>query len=72
MPDPIDPLSGAKYALQGRVVTMGAAGVLSDGVVYIDAGEACCIALGRGTHLPAVTWHWFGGKEQNEFPSFWS
>ncbi|HZQ07989.1 MAG TPA: amidohydrolase, partial [Anaerolineae bacterium] len=36
----LDPLGGAKYALEGRVVTMNDAGdVLKRGTIYIDAGE---------------------------------
>jgi cytosine/adenosine deaminase-related metal-dependent hydrolase/C-terminal processing protease CtpA/Prc len=38
MPDPIDPLTGGKYVLQGRVLTMGTPGVLPDGAVFIDGG----------------------------------
>jgi 5-methylthioadenosine/S-adenosylhomocysteine deaminase len=38
MPDPIDPRT--RYAVDGRIVTMDAAGtVLDDGVVYIDGGR---------------------------------
>lgn len=36
---PIDPLTGPKYVLEGRVVTMGPQGVLPKGAIYIDAGE---------------------------------
>ena len=43
MPDPIDPLSGPKYVLEGRVVTMGSGGVLPDGAIYVDAGEITAV-----------------------------
>ena len=37
---PIDPLSGPKYVLEGRLVTMagGPNDVIPDGAIYIDAG----------------------------------
>lgn len=45
---PIDPLTGPRYALEGRVVTMNENyNVLDKGVVYIDAGRI--IAVNTGT-----------------------
>ena len=46
MPKPatIDPLEGPRYALQGRIVTMDAAGtVLDGGVVYVDGGRIAAV-----------------------------
>ncbi len=41
---PIDPLTGSRYALKGRVVTMNSAfQVLERGVVYIDAGRITAV-----------------------------
>jgi 5-methylthioadenosine/S-adenosylhomocysteine deaminase len=43
-PQPIDPLSGPKLALSGRVVTMDPAfSVLDSAVVYIDAGQITAV-----------------------------
>ena len=50
---PIDPLSGPKLALAGRVVTMDAAfSVVKDGVIYIDAGVIVAVQ-DRKTPPPA-------------------
>lgn len=41
---PIDPLSGPRYALEGKIVTMDANfRVLERGVIYIDAGEIVAV-----------------------------
>ncbi len=38
--NPIDPLTGPRYALEGRIVTMDASdSVLNRGIVYVDAGR---------------------------------
>jgi hypothetical protein len=39
---PIDPLHG-KYALEGRIVTMGPAGVIPDGAIYVAAGAIAAV-----------------------------
>ncbi len=40
MPDVIiDPMTGPKYVLEGKIVTMGLQGVISRGAIYIDKGE---------------------------------
>lgn len=42
--DPIDPLSGPRYALEGKIVTMDENNrVLDRGVVYIDAGQIIAV-----------------------------
>ncbi len=40
---PIDPLTGPKYILEGRLVTMGPAGVIEDGAIYIDKGTITAV-----------------------------
>src|SRR5689334_13091699 len=43
--EPIDPLAGPKYALEGRVVTMDAAGTdLARARVYVDGGVIIAVA----------------------------
>jgi cytosine/adenosine deaminase-related metal-dependent hydrolase len=50
---PIDPLSGPKLALAGRIVTMDAAfSVVNDGAIYIDAGVIVAVQ-DRKTPPPA-------------------
>jgi cytosine/adenosine deaminase-related metal-dependent hydrolase len=49
--EPIDPLTGPRYALEGVVVTMdGGLNVLPRGVVYIDAGSIVAV---QTTEMPA-------------------
>ncbi|HZD11825.1 MAG TPA: amidohydrolase family protein, partial [Candidatus Binatia bacterium] len=43
MADPIDPLGGPQYILEGRLVTMGPEGVLPDGAIYVDGGEIIAV-----------------------------
>ena len=58
-PGPVDPLTGPKQALAGRVVTMDDAfTVIADGVVYIDQGRIVAIQA-RAQPAPAG----FGGVE---------
>jgi hypothetical protein len=46
--DPIDPLAGGRYCLQGRVVTMDDAGIVhDDGVVHIESGRIADVGPGR-------------------------
>jgi cytosine/adenosine deaminase-related metal-dependent hydrolase len=41
---PIDPLSGPRYALEGKIVTMDAGfRVLERGIIYIDAGKIAAV-----------------------------
>jgi 5-methylthioadenosine/S-adenosylhomocysteine deaminase len=43
-PTPVDPLSGPKLAVRGRVATMdGEFAVLQDGVVYVEAGAVVAV-----------------------------
>ncbi|MFW6096828.1 MAG: amidohydrolase family protein [Chloroflexota bacterium] len=39
MSNPINALFNSKYILEGRLITMGPAGVIRDGAIYIDGGE---------------------------------
>lgn len=45
MPDPIfDPIAGARWVLDGRIVPMtGAAAVIDDGRIYIDGGKIAAV-----------------------------
>lgn len=49
---PIDPLTGPKYVLEGRIVTMGPQGVVPRGAVYIDAGEIKAVQGARKAPPP--------------------
>ena len=48
----IDPLTGPKYVLEGKVVTMGPQGVVPRGAIYIDAGEIKAVQGARKTPPP--------------------
>jgi cytosine/adenosine deaminase-related metal-dependent hydrolase len=51
-PGPVDPLTGPKLALSGRVVTMDDAfSVLDDGVVYVKQGSIAAV-LAKGANPP--------------------
>ena len=49
---PVDPLTGPKLALAGRVVTMDDAfTVMADAIVYIEKGRICAVRE-RGQGVP--------------------
>src|SRR5919199_725102 len=51
----IDPLTGPRYAIQGRVVTMDAAdNVLDPGVIYVDQGSVVAV-MPVGQEPPGFT-----------------
>lgn len=43
MSNPTSTLSTTKYILEGRLITMGPAGVIPDGAIYIDDGEITAV-----------------------------
>lgn len=50
--DPIDPMTGPKYVLEGKLVTMGPQGVVPRGAIYIDAGEIKAVQGSRKAPPP--------------------
>ena len=53
MPDSIiDPMTGPRYVLEGKLVTMGPQGVVNRGAIYIDAGEIIAVQGSRKTPPP--------------------
>lgn len=49
---PIDPMTGPKYVLEGKIVTMGPQGVVPRGAIYIDAGEIKAVQGSRKAPPP--------------------